>query len=1021
MRLGLGSRRRRGTTATPGVGVSEVKLPSFPPILGWQTTAGRWRKDASGWVQCPANAERTCRDEAGNLLGLLLEGGETFYSAPWHDAAAHSTADPAYLFKTIASDTIAYAGGHSQPDIHGGTGKCVEITQGATANSVFIANNCVTAVAAGDIVRVELLVSIAATGNAPGTLTLRAAPRSGTPATRVQTLSHDASGNFTGWATAVDPFNFRADYAPVGVKSNGEKYWFVWFEHVATAAGSMAPGVGLPTAIAGRKVVLHDLRILRNPQTAPKAVPVLAMAKTFAADIVTVKAPPASGVLLHRLARCRSRVSDGAISVSDARPGNGRCLMSGPYLPYENRIELVPTSESADTPGILPNVRQDIDFVPWQSPTDFRVPLGPGYYNQRLALGVGQACTDYTVVPSFRADLLMLPHVERYAFSPTYFYGKLTIDDTVVFSRASTIAHQFDQGDLPGNSSLALQALYPTSDISAARCLFVSHPVTHSRARAEAQCDDNPATSQVWMGGQAFQTKNGGTIDLTGSNFWRLGRCIVPCSTATTTTITLRIDDCMFDQYWCDALFTGMGTHTISCNRVLFGRTTAPQSDLWQSRREIEVDIGQGWQTLSAAGVSPGALPMGRRARYAGSWNFASGALVPDSQPGRTCIVRNFIRGGSQRLDKPGFQWNASQARWPDEDRPHATGDVYVIAEDAVPTPARPWVRLTFDLGYWTSSGYVADTLPAMQSSGAHCDAVQINRTGCIVTDISGDDGMLLGDAQGLFLTGLSAMAAGDSDIKSGAFRRWIMVSKQSWALTLDYPKTPGAVVTLTDWLTLPMATRYRYANGTTPALVLGVTGANATLALNNVWMGSRAAVSTTVAASGGTLVGNPAQIAVPQIANFAVTPASGTPTIGAMLAPRWLDAFTGAVRHDIDPLDPEFCFTAQAEATTAIALNTTIKRAQGNHARWARLKGRLQRYHAKPDHIVEVPASSAVGTTLLTGLRSKGWMPLWSGNEKDYFAIEGGALKVARPLTGINACWLLQTSDGRTILVDIQ
>ncbi|HUH76178.1 MAG TPA: hypothetical protein VLZ53_02320, partial [Devosia sp.] len=138
---------------------------AFPGITGWEVTAGRWRYDsATGWVRGAADEPRTYAVD-GVQIGYLMEGAETFYSAPWHDSdAGHSASDPTYLAKSLGSDTVAYAGSHSQPDIHGGTGKGVELTQGVTANGTFTANNVVCATAgASDIIRAEFLISIPVT------------------------------------------------------------------------------------------------------------------------------------------------------------------------------------------------------------------------------------------------------------------------------------------------------------------------------------------------------------------------------------------------------------------------------------------------------------------------------------------------------------------------------------------------------------------------------------------------------------------------------------------------------------------------------------------------------------------------------------------------------------------------------------------------------------------------------------------------------------------------------------------
>ncbi|MFA7585211.1 MAG: hypothetical protein WCY11_03310, partial [Novosphingobium sp.] len=227
MRLGLGMMRRAGRAAVADARALPAGLVRLPPGSGWEIPAGRWRfAGLAGWVPCPANEARSYVGADGELFGYLMEGAETFRSAPWHDPAApHGTADFAYLAKTVAADAIVYAGGHALADIHGGTGKGVAITQGGTANGIFTANNVTCATVAGDIVRVEMLFSIPVTNGAAGTVTVRNAVRSGTGPTRALSLSHDGAGNITGWTTTPAANTYRAGYAPAGVKSDGQRLW----------------------------------------------------------------------------------------------------------------------------------------------------------------------------------------------------------------------------------------------------------------------------------------------------------------------------------------------------------------------------------------------------------------------------------------------------------------------------------------------------------------------------------------------------------------------------------------------------------------------------------------------------------------------------------------------------------------------------------------------------------------------------------------------------------------------------
>ncbi|HUH76177.1 MAG TPA: hypothetical protein VLZ53_02315, partial [Devosia sp.] len=333
-------------------------------------------------------------------------------------------------------------------------------------------------------------------------------------------LNYDAAGDITGWSTAIDSNNYRVGYGEGTPGSDRSKTWFIWLERKATGAGTVAPAIGLPTAIAGRKIVIHDMRILVNPQTAAKAVPVLAASKTFAADIMAAGITAAKGVLFHRNARCRTKITDGKFSIA---PGPQR---SGPYLPYETRVELVPSEEADDIQGILPNAFEEVDFTPWLSPADFSIVLGPGYYNHRIAPSSGKASTNLAVTSAFKVNPQLMAQLERVTTSQTFLTGALSVDDMIVFSRASEVATQFDQGDLASDPGGTLNMFRAGTDISLQRSLVVAHPPTHSRARGQAQQDDHD-DQRAWIGVNSFLSNtSGSTCNLRNSHFWRMGR---PC------------------------------------------------------------------------------------------------------------------------------------------------------------------------------------------------------------------------------------------------------------------------------------------------------------------------------------------------------------------------------------------------------------------------------------------------------------------------------------------------------------
>lgn len=231
------------------------------------------------------------------------------------------------------------------------------------------------------------------------------------------------------------------------------------------------------------------------------------------------------------------------------------------------------------------------------------------------------------------------------------------------------------------------------------------------------------------------------------------------------------------------------------------------------------------------------------------------------------------------------------------------------------------------------------------------------------------------------------------------------------------------------------MVQSYRFNNGTRPEVTITTNGPNNTVALSNVWVGSRTGVSPLSVTGGASVTGVVSQVKIAEVTNYIVTPPSGLPTISQMIAKDFMDPAAYAASN-LDPMASSFGFTPYAEVKTGIALNAILAKARGTHARWKPLKAFLAKFQRDPDFVVVVSAASAVGTALTLKrfqrgvteanwqdgtLRSSTWMPLFSGNEKRFFEIANGTLVVGKALSGINQCWLLATAAEELILVDIQ
>ncbi len=165
--------------------------------------------------------------------------------------------------------------------------------------------------AAGDVLRHQAIVAIP-TAVAASQIGLRG---SGNRAFNFD-FEHDAEGNITGFIETWK--SYRAGYHDMGT-INGKRWWYLWADRIAGAASTeQAVGINVRSLTAdctGRRVHVCELMVQKNPLTPPAAVPVCAIAKTFAAD--TLYTPYAGvGYSCQGLAMARSQMPGGRICCS---------------------------------------------------------------------------------------------------------------------------------------------------------------------------------------------------------------------------------------------------------------------------------------------------------------------------------------------------------------------------------------------------------------------------------------------------------------------------------------------------------------------------------------------------------------------------------------------------------------------------------------------------------------------------------------------------------------------------------
>lgn len=1025
-----------------GLGTVDVTqgFTALPAVTGYSATPGRFRRTPTGFVRCAADEERLCFDSEGRFTGQALEGPEKYYSAAWDDpAAGHSSSDFAYL--SGSASQVAYAGGHDEPDIFGGTGGGLVLTASAQNQLHNTSALRASGVAAGDIIRYEAIVAIS-NANADGRIELRG---SGNPSFAFA-FAHNAAGEVTGTITANGPGQpYQAEHRDLGIL-NGKRWYhlIVWRKAVGTAHAAMGIGFGNVPADAGKTFHLCDLRLVHNPQVAPGSWPVCAPNKSFAADTITTDVTATFGALFHGGAgRCRTRIEDGQLALApDA-------LRSHDGFSMVTRIELIGSSETDDRVGLMPYAGMERELAFWDGGAK-SILLGPA----RFAVDVKHTATSsskyssLTIANAFERDPMLRGWFDgRLVFGPTVLTGDLTLDDTIVFPTCSTLGDQFEQVDLA-----ALHAIDTAGrSISARRALFMSHPSVKSRARHQVQADDDLISRQVYMGQLLVTNRNVSTfsLDLSDSSFQNIGRAL---STGTAGAVpgaipmTVTADRVFYFQNWSDSHYLGHGDYTGSrFDNQFHGGFTSSATTLYHTRREIEVDIGNGWQPLSTTSLAENDLPVGRLARHAGTYDFDTDTLDSgNADAARTTIVRSWNIGSTPGgyHDKPGYQFHAANIDEGSYTRHLTPGETFVIEALDPPGPATPHVRFIADWGRWsTSTSFMNQGVaPALGGTGTHPDAWQTITYQITLDEVSSDGMVVIGDIQGPFVQGNGA----DSKAAFGAidFTHFVglIATTNAFVVTRGDPAT-ATNVSLTDSLILPAYTPNRGITGNAGALAsIRAAWAPTSIALDNVWHGT-ASGSSPVGEDGGVVTGSTDWVAMSSLSAFdAWTPESGEGTPGRdFIPPAFCDDASGYADSlaIANPVESGFAFTARAREATGIDLDDVLAKSLATGIAMKPLTDWLKPWQRDQDFIGVVPNNTPVGTKIdlreyhrfrpedalpVGTLSGKAFEPRYGNPRPGLFDFdEDGDLAVVGSLQGIDRLFLFKTDAEELVLIDVR
>lgn len=977
----------------------EVEAPS---AIGVTTTANRFKLTADGFERVAANEARTAYNGA-TYLGNLMQPAAEYVGAPWNVASGNTSGDPAYLLGTTANlATVEYAGAHSEPDIFGGTGGGVKITYGGNTGARWEATNLSVAVDAGDTVRVGAILRLEPGESGRLDLRMEGFGNFG--------FEYDATGAFTGvssetWTT------WRSGFYRYPFLINGEQFWFLWIERKATGIATIEPGIGTTGTPTGF-LHIQDLWIQKNPTDAPCAVPVCG-SYTFAADAITTGISTTVGFVLHPL--CARSLATGGVL---ATPSIDRGL---PYLPICSRVDVLASTEVADRAGPMPNENIRYYGRAWGSPTTLDLNFGPAWFprNTVSSVGVGETAGTINVRSVFRNRKDLMARVHGITTSQTRLTN-LSLDGVIGLPAGSTNDVYWQQTSVNEANDNTL-TLIADQDVGFTNGLYLGQTLWATRAAYSVQADDTDA-KRVYTGRVELETVTGGDFSIAGTRFHNCPRVFL-AGASRTVPINLTTTGAAFTQFWMDALYISRGTIPSWAGDDMFGALTTAHQSLFfnQSERAVRVseDGGETWQDLDASGLTIPELPHGELGEHIGTYNFDTLAFTSAPDATKSLRVRYWFPSNS-RPNVFGYQWTASQmdmgthTQWP------TNGDVFRIKKGNL------WVDVTYQTGrYTTTTTYLRNTTgtPAVAAEAISNDFVQINRTDVVLDQTYTLDGSVwIGPKGGFFLTGNPQLNANGSIITGVTVQNNIGVHNGTNGFRFDWSLQAGSTCTLANAVFVEARSDRTLADGQGRTLTIGGAGPNNTLTFDNVTVISSANVGGLASAEAGATYVNESEVTTilagrrTNYDDFAAPDAK----VAQYLPAEFYDAVQGRALLPAPDRIFDFRFTTFAETDTGLPLNTVIETAVGNHPDWNPVIAALKaKFHKAPTLRVVTANTAAVGT-VLGSISSTGFDLYDHGNHEGYFEIVGGQLRVAKPLTGLDAVFPLVTMEGNLIVVDV-
>lgn len=602
-----------------------------PRVVRAETSIGRAFMLPSGAFAFAesANQLRT-HYESGKLKGFYSEVAETIASARWHDQVPGS-GDPHFIASSNRGTgaTQAYAGQHAAPDRFGGTGGAVLVTQGTTTvNGQVRFNNLAVAGVAGDIMRAEAFFSILSVTGAATFRPLRTRQISGTVPQITAAVDFDAAG-------VVNPATFAPPAANVALRSrielceetvvDGLPVWKVWVDIPLNASGTMALAFDEPSALVASQIVIHEMRIVKNPKGKPSPIPVCQAAPAFAADKLRIgSGDEFFDVEFRRLGRKHSRQAGDAVQVPAVAQGENRYAISGPLWPYENELVISAATEATGYGGILPTRDSLLDMTQLQLRKSWSL-RAKGYFAERIGTESAGGAGNIDLRGFSDTDLLELPWVRLTTSGLELNNLRL---DAILYAASSQFTSQTEQVEVGENIVVDIQT---GGNFTMMVGGMVSHPLAHSRARrfsfprVQANGENPTFVGTFIIKPQAATVQTMKNITASG-----VARCWQIVANGSTLDVTWDYDNWDIERFSSDGFYPGRGdgqAGSVMQNIVLRDSTylrenffqNAPDMPIW-------VDTGAGFVSIEtyAAGLghtvqeAVDTLPLGRSFQYYG-------------------------------------------------------------------------------------------------------------------------------------------------------------------------------------------------------------------------------------------------------------------------------------------------------------------------------------------------------------------------------------------------------------------